>query len=665
MSPNTIWRVLWCGAILFSVLRVAGQDIPDTQQTAGLPTDAPAESSMTPQQRRDSIRRAKLAGMAKNSGETEFFYDLYMQSGIPRFDTMSFPLDGFQNFNPTYQHNDFRADRGSLGMPDQPLEYAPRTVSGFSLRQNPYSSWFYTQYNTPFLQTKTPYTYLYFVNNFGKNLNFFNAVHNQNVARGLNMGVDFRVYDVTGRYINNRSQQYNVRFSGNYFTRDAKYRLLFGYIFNAATIGENGGIKYDSLFTENIETNRLRIPVYMEQAWNRWREHKFFFKQVYHFYDNQKDTIAENNRSYGYLTHDFEIHDQKNAYNDQTTAADGMYDNFFFNPSASSDTTVMFKMTNRVYYSTADMEYVPFGYAFKLAGGFKNEYIRWHDKMVAEDWVEWFPFARMQIDFADRFVFDVYGDFGFGGYNQFDFSAWAMFKYLFKDDNQRILSRRDGVEAMLGVSRHSPDWLYSYHASNHFYWDCNWNKTTEAYLQAKFSYKGWWLRAKGAFLRDYTFLKKDGPVQAEKDFFVFNAVAGKKLRIGKYVGMENLLMFAYSSNPSYLHLPLFSMQETVYGIVPIKDIANLQVGIEVMYNTPFYGDAYSPDLSSYYWQDEVSTGNFMMLNVFINFQVKRANLFVKGLNIAQGLFGYNYIQTPHYPLVDRCVRFGVSWRFFD
>ena len=64
-------------------------------------------------------------------------------------------------------------------------------------------------------------------------------------------------------------------------------------------------------------------------------------------------------------------------------------------------------------------------------------------------------------------------------------------------------------------------------------------------------------------------------------------------------------------------------------------------------------------------QDEVKTGNFVMLNVFLNFKVKRANLFVKGVNIAQGLFGYNYIQTPHYPLWDRCVRFGVSWRFFD
>ena len=124
-------------------------------------------------------------------------------------------------------------------------------------------------------------------------------------------------------------------------------------------------------------------------------------------------------------------------------------------------------------------------------------------------------------------------------------------------------------------------------------------------------------------------------------------------------------MFAYSSAPEYLHVPLFSLQENVYGIIPIKGLAEIQVGLEFLYNTSYYADAYSPVTASYYWQDEVRTGNFVMMNVFLNFQVKRANLFVKGLNIAQGLFGHNYIQTPHYPLVDRCVRFGVSWRFFD
>ena len=191
-----------------------------TPETTGQTETPPADfsgSTLTPAQRRDSIRRAKLAGLARNKGETEYYYDLYMQSGLPQFDTMVFVLDGFQKYDPTYQHGDFRNSRGSLGMPDQLIEFNPRQTSGFNHRTNPYTSWFYTQENTPFLQTKTPYTYLYFVNNFGQDLNFFRAIHNQNVARGLNVGIDFRVYDVYGPYNNSQSNQYNVGVTGNVY----------------------------------------------------------------------------------------------------------------------------------------------------------------------------------------------------------------------------------------------------------------------------------------------------------------------------------------------------------------------------------------------------------------------------------------------------------------
>lgn len=631
-------------------------------------------STLTPQQRRDSIRRAKLAGLAKSRGETVYFYDLPMQSGLPVFDTMTYPLDGFQVYDEAYKHKDFRANRGNFGMPDQLLEYMPRYTSSFSLRTNPFSSWFYTPENTPFYQTKNPYTTLYFVNNFGKDMNYFKATYYQNVARGLNMGVDFRVYDVYGNYINSRSNQYNVRFSGNYISRDAKYRIVFGYIHNVAAVGENGGLKADSLFLKNSINNRLRMPVYMERASNRWRENRYFFKHSYHFYKTGKDSIAENNRSYGYLTHEFDVEDLYMRYKDQTTAADGLYENFFLSPQESRDKTNLMKMTNRLYYSSADMEYIPFGYRFKVAAGVKNEYIRWHDQMRREEWVQLAPFVRLQLDFADRFVLDAYADLNFWGYNFLDMAAWVRFKYLFKNDRERTISKRDGIQLKLGWSNFTPDMIYSYHLSNHHYWDNAFNQydwagpgmqSMEYNMQLDFSYKGWWARVKASYLNNYTFFKKDGPQTAFNDFWVFNAVMGKNVHIGKYVGLDNLIGFSYVSNQDYMHLPLFNMQENIYGIIPIKHIAQIQIGLEFIYNTSYYADAYDPSLASYYWQDEVKTGNFFFMNVFLNFQVKRANFFVKGVNIAEGLFKRNYIQTPHYPLLDRCFRFGISWRFFD
>ncbi|MCM1170166.1 MAG: putative porin [Bacteroides sp.] len=659
-----------CAAVFLGSFSVLAQEPVPTQETEAAPV-----SSLTPQQYRDSVRRAKLAGLAKSRGETVYFYDLPMQSGLPVFDTMTYPLDGFQIYDEAYHHNDFRANRGNFGMPDQLLEYMPRTESGFRLRTNPFSSWFYTPQNTPFFQTKNPYTTLYFVNNFGKDFNYFKATYYQNVARGLNMGVDFRVYDVYGNYINSRSNQYNVRFSGNYISRDSKYRIIFGYFHNVASVGENGGLKADSLFFKNSNNNRLRMPVNMEKASNRWRENRYFFKQSYHFYKTHRDTIPENNRSYGFLTHEFEVEDLYMRYRDQTTASDGFYDSFLLSPDASDDRTNLMQMTNRIYYSSADMEYIPFGYRFKVAAGFKNEYIRWHDQMQFEEFVQFYPFVRLQFDFADRVVLDAYADLGLGNYGLGDMAAWVRLKYLFKNDRERSLSKRDGIQLHLGWSDQTTDLIYVYHLSNHHYWDANatghegrmgfGRQSMDYNMQLDFLYKGWWARLKGSYLDNYTFFKKNGPETASNGFWVATAVLGKNAHIGKYVGLDNLLMFSYVSDERYMHLPLFSLQENLYGIIPIKNIAKIQIGLEFIYNTSYYADAYEPSLASYYWQDEVKTGNFFFMNVFLNLQIKRANFFVKGVNIAEGLFKWNYMQTPHYPLLDRCFRFGISWRFFD
>ncbi|MEG1498093.1 MAG: putative porin [Bacteroidales bacterium] len=614
--------------------------------------------------KRDSVRKARRAAMAKMRGQTYTFYDYYMQSGVPTLDSVVNDLHGFQIYDKAFTHQDFRLYRNGVGMTDEVLEYDPKKVSGFELRSNPFSSWNYTIENTPFYQTKTPYTTLFFANNFGKNLNYFTATHTQNVYRGLNLAIDFNVLDSKGAYINSSSNHINFRFYGNYFSRDGRYRLLFGYIRNVEKIGENGGIKTDSLFTDHIEKNRLRIPVNLPTATTRWRENNYFFKHSYHFYADKKDTLPENDKSYGFLVHTFEVKDMKMGYKDQTTLADGVYSTFYLNPQRSFDSTLYLRMTNRVFYSSADMERIAHRYQFKFAAGFKNEYIQWRDDILKKNWVQWFPFAQIQMDFADRVVLDLYADYGVGGYNNQDFNAYVDVKYLWKG-SERSLSKRNGIDLMVGIRRAMPDWIQSHQFSNHFYWENALSPQTELYAHLNFDYKGWWFKLKAGYKDNYTYFKKEGPVQGQDKFWVANLLIGKNLRFGRYVGLDNLLMLSYSSNENYLHLPLFSLKESIYGIIPIKKLATIQVGLDFFYNTPYYADGYMPATASYYWQNEIKTGNALVVDLFVSFQIKRMNLFVKLQNMTEGMIAYNYMYTPHYPFYDRSVRFGLVWRFYD
>lgn len=612
---------------------------------------------------RDSVRKAKRAAMALQKGNTFTFHDSPLHVGIPDLDSVVDPLKGFQVFDKAYMHNDFRAHRGGIGLTDQVIGYTPTSESGFKYRNNPFSSWMYTLENTPFYQTKTPYTTLFFANNFGKKLNIFNVTHTQNVYRGLNLAIDYNVLQSIGTYTNSNAMNHNLRFYGNFFTKNARYRLQFGYIHNTAKIGENGGIKEDSLFRKNIESNRLRIPVAMESGGTRWRDNTYFVKQIYHIYNDKKDTLPENDKSYGYIAHTFELNDWKMTYKDDVIPSGGYYQHFNMSESQTRDTTTYLKMTNRLFYSSSDVEMI--GKApFKVVGGIKNEFIKRRDLLTKDSWTTWYPFAELQAVIAKQWIVDVYGDYAFGNYNNNNFSGKAYFKYCLPGKGREI-SKRDGVKLTVGYKENSADYMQAYHFSNHFYWNTAWEKEKELYASLEFDYKGWWLKAHAARKDGHVFYKKDGPVQAADAFYFGNITIGKDLEIGKYVGLNSLLMLAYSSDERYMHLPLFSMRETIYGRIPIKNLAEIHIGIDLFYNTSYYADGYMPALNEYYWQDEVKVGNYLIMDLFVNFQIKRVNVFIKLQNMAQGMIAYDYMDTPHNPLQDRCVRFGISWKFFD
>ena len=613
---------------------------------------------------RDSIRRAKLAAFAEKRGAAYYFYDSPLQTSVPELDSTVHPLSQFQEFDKIYTHHDFRVGRGEVGQTDQVLGYSPRLYSAYEERPNPFSSWTYTFENTRFFQTKVPYSNLYYANNFGKKIHILNVTHSQNVYRGLNLAIDYNVLQNEGVYTNSNSQQQNFRFYGNFFTKDARYRLQWGYIRNTARVGENGGLKDVNLFLTNEIPNRLSMPVRLPSATNsRHRDNTYFLKQVYHIYADHRDTIPENDCSYGFIAHTLELQDHQRTYLDRTTAADSFYQTFLINPKQSQDTSWALHLNQRLYYSYGDVEQLD-GRPFKMAAGAKFTYIQQKDMLYRYQWHSWYPFAEVQGVIAKSVVLDAYADMAIGGYNHGDYMGRVYAKYCFKG-GEKNLSQNDGIKLFFGQTRHAPAYMTSYYFSNHFYWRHTWDKETEVFAGLEFAYKGWWLKAYGARKTNHVYYKADGPTMAETPFMVGNVTLGKDLKMGPYVGLNSLMMLAYVSDPRYLHLPLFSLRESLYGCIPIKNKAEVLIGVDAYCHTAYYADAYMPATNIYYWQDEIQTGNYVLLDAYVNFRIKRMNVFFKLQNLTEGFLPYNYIDTPHYPLHDRCFRFGLAWRFFD
>ena len=55
----------------------------------------------------------------------------------------------------------------------------------------------------------------------------------------------------------------------------------------------------------------------------------------------------------------------------------------------------------------------------------------------------------------------------------------------------------------------------------------------------------------------------------------------------------------------------------------------IQLGLDIFYFTSYYGDAYMPALGMFYIQNKKQIGNYPFADIFFNFKVKRARVFLK------------------------------------
>ncbi|MGM0377560.1 MAG: putative porin, partial [Bacteroidota bacterium] len=72
-----------------------------------------------------------------------------------------------------------------------------------------------------------------------------------------------------------------------------------------------------------------------------------------------------------------------------------------------------------------------------------------------------------------------------------------------------------------------------------------------------------------------------------------------------------------------------------------------------------------PATGQFFNQRERKTGDYPVVDPFVTFHLKRANIFVKYDHVNQGFPGNDYFHTIGYPVNPRGVRFGLSWNFYD
>jgi len=153
--------------------------------------------------------------------------------------------------------------------------------------------------------------------------------------------------------------------------------------------------------------------------------------------------------------------------------------------------------------------------------------------------------------------------------------------------------------------------------------------------------------------------------QYQPGFNVYCAGINKEFKLYKFHWITSEKM-QYVANNLPLRLPRIVTENTVcFESYLFHHALLLRLGADFYYNTAYYGYAYMPITDQYYLENSTKLGNYLYIDPFVSFRIKTFRMFIKLENATSGLIPYNYYYALHYPLVDRTLRFGISWDFWN
>lgn len=600
-------------------------------------------------------------------------------------------LHGFQRYNSLQNSDEKYAHLGNPGSASSPITFSTKHGPQFINVKDAYEPYRYSIDDIRFMVLEKPFSELNYVMGKAKEQQLLFS-HSQQVRKGLTLGLHARYLNSPGLYLRQRTYYATGYFTMTYLTPSKRYGVLAAYLNDRLKNYENGGIMYDTVFSKNTESNRKTINVNLSSAANRSRTSGVLLQ---HYFNLQK-IITQTNDSFqqtrkrfdaGRLVHTFRYERRTYAYQDDkpgSSITNGFYPTVFGDSTLTLDSSYHSRIENYFVYSNISPDTsgrnFPFQYAFGISHqvnqvGFDvwdqtNKllpYYAFNPKELvsqtqrSQQFQQLIPFGTLKGIIARKTYFIADGYLSLGGYNSGDYELKGRFYQYFGDPKSL---KRISLSASLGMKH--PDYFFSHYLSNHFQWDKN--ALTQEFLdaKAKIEWSGIELEASFHRISNYAWLnEKIEATQSSDPLSVFRADASKIFRLGRWI-FDTHVTFQQCSNDSILSLPSVVANGSVsYSRLLFNKVLLAEIGVNCLYYTSYYADAYMPALRMFYRQNEEKFGNYPYLDAFINLKVKRARIFVQYQHMNAGWMGYTYIMTPHYPGADGAFKAGVSWVFYD
>ncbi len=592
-----------------------------------------------------------------------------------------------------YHFHDFRFMRedagaqylGVSGSAALPYNYFKREKEEIFPFIEPYLTYTYLPQTLPFYNTKTPYTELAYTGTFlanrQKSEDNVRVLHTQNFTPSFNFALLYERFGANGLLQREKTDFRTLGITGNYLGR--RYIAQGGYLFSRLKRNENGGIQDMSMIRDTTVDVRT-IAVNLNDASQVIRRNTFFITHSYGVpvvwkvrRDSLGNRISEADRAdkgtVTFFGHYGEYTSYTRSYSDRIELSDeagrAFYNNnFFINPVQTFDSVRVAKLENRFFIKIqpwsddAIVSKLEGGIGHQLMNvyGFRPEYFLQGNKN--KKYNNLFIYFGAKGKLRKNFEWDALANTQYSGYYKGNTWVDASMKY----SNWSV---PEGIHltAKLNASLRTPSYFFQNYYSNHFVWNNDFDKSSETRLEALLEIPHWDLEAQFGYSlldKNIYFDETGSPRQASGTMHVMSGYIAKNFKVG-VLHLDNKLLFQSSSDKDILPLPKFAANLRYYlQLVAVKNVLNVQIGANITFNSKYYAQKYNPALGLFYNQKEEKFGENPYVDAFINLQWKRACIFLKLENAAEGWPDREFFSTYGYIRPQTSFKIGIWWPFY-
>ena len=234
--------------------------------------------------------------------------------------------------------------------------------------------------------------------------------------------------------------------------------------------------------------------------------------------------------------------------------------------------------------------------------------------------------------------------------------------------------------------RSAPSFYMEQYYGKHYWWDNSLDQQIHSRILGEFSLKKTRTKLRVGYdvLKNYTYFgiqndrvkSGDNYLVQHNDLNVRQSSSPINLltlqlqqdfRLG-ILNWQNVLTLQKSSKEDILPVPTFNAYSNLFIRFKIARVLDVDLGVDGRYFTSYYAPEYIPGIGTFGIQEtdasRTKIGNYPHLNAYANFQLQHTRFYVMFTHV-NSADGGKYFYTPHYPLNQRVLQFGISWNFFN